>query len=1659
MSSFPTNPSPFDSGDDDLSPTHEKIDAAVHALRQNRSASVEDQRNHPRYSISEINDQDWDQVSSRLARTSYDPRGPVTKFLDMIDLPRNTIAGILAPGVRRRKEQEGETGTFGQGKVLFSDILGEAGMRPGIVRGVLGLAGDIALDPLTYVGGSGAAVRLTGKGGQLAGQIGRQGARALKGGVEALEAGKGVEGISDHLVRNLYHEHVLPTLASTATDAEKASALSKAGFGEMATGFKDRLAKGDIFKRTGSGGALAESAGQPAGAGYDAAKAFMAEYGMGAPGVLDASGGIAGGFRMTRKGPAWGDAQAQIAHIPFTEFGINVPAFTSNSRMNLAMRVGALAKAGNAPAIAAHVAAFDAANRAGQLTDQALGWLDRGNEASAAKIESPHAMVASELHGPPAPVGVEELHGPAAPGSGAPFTDPSDFAATSAVPGSTPLDRANLILHGPKELGGWHQIIPHDEYDAVGHMLTNDEKAAYAYDRAAKTNLELNSVAEQAKKIKESASYADMGVSDMLNINRQWLAAQAARDKVAAELAAVPFTNGINDQINSDKLYAGLIGKRNTAVNDFKVMAESKLGTPGYHDQLKAAADAENASFLGPREPGVPTYSESLLKDYENTQLKPKIAELRAKVKDSFYDKIADVPDHQLKDAALRAEAIHAKFRAASNFADAVGGSIGQQMNREGSVADRAVADYAKFLFKLDDDTVGVSPMIGLMRAVRSMMGEKEGGLGLMRYGGEMDAGIRGFAGNRASRIGQLNRETKNALRNGSPYEVAAFLKTQFGPDIKDLMNKYQFTTNEQRERVMALWTARHLQKTNNLNPEKLLTKLIVDGKEVDTGFTKKLQEVVDAGWFKEQPNIVKDIDTLADKSIAHFKMLGEGLGSAAIDPYVPNMLEPKFAQLAREKMQKGFNVGVGADGKAASLGSEAYETHRNSLVYQWKDAEGNLHELWEPDFDRVGKYKEGALRGEEWNSAFSSAPKAVQDSLVKDAEEIKSFNQVHRGLSEDGRKLFAKFADPFTMTEVMNKRFAAITGGSPIAEKMMSDNMLYMLMGRQRQQIARAAKDELTRIGLEGALDTHSAYASLTDHSGLGKEFTFANGMKGFAVKGKDGLTTVRVGDIRYRTLNSEIKSLADNSLMKGMLDDRLSAVYMPEQKAELIENAVRAAHGEDISRAARVAQTYTSLWKTLTLAHPSWPIINLSGLIWQAAMGRIPFDGLIKHARDAFDVTRNAENLNKLDRTVNLAGQHVPLSDIAGGVEAHTSNGTSAGEAMMQHAPVTKATTYGSDIFPKEPGARAAVKREWESLTQDQKRRLELGARESAVYRAATPLDKIQAGMGAFADASYLRRFLAPMFKMNDFMERWFRTASYMSMMDKGMGPAEAGRHIKTHLYDFGDFTDKELNVRRWALPFYSWIRNNAAYQLHAFLEDPKFAAAVPKLKEAIEEATSGEQQVPEHMRPSWMREQLATQLSGDPDNRAAAVIGNVVNPEPVYQIGGALTGMEGVQNLIRWFISGGNPAFTVPEQLGYGRENFSGRTIGAHEGEGDLSASEFLLGQFRPLRELAPIGVRTPGLIKAFEEGPGTGAARLALGGRLQPFSEERLRQQLQRELDEKAGAMQKAIKVAEREGDHERSLSGRVRLMSLYADAQSKGLRTPAWSKQTPTASRP
>ena len=305
--------------------TRDAIDAAVKANRAVTPAAAVNKRAVPRLSVEELNNLDLDTLRDRLLTHPYhDDRPAFVKVLDTLDLPRNALWNILAPGIARRKKAMGETETFGLGSVHFSDVLDEMGVHNRLVKGIVGFIGDLATDPLIYLNGIGGVTRLTSSAGHVFEMLPRL-HRDLKAADKVLAAGKAIDE-SSAIGQML--KAAGPTVAAQGVKGMASRAIlgdiggltGKVFGANKGASLVDRLS--EVIPRLGSkrtGGLLAEGFNQEGPIG-DAARRLVKEYGVQAsPGLRIGKGGM------------------QVFHIPLTDWNIQVPAIGAAGLRNLAV--------------------------------------------------------------------------------------------------------------------------------------------------------------------------------------------------------------------------------------------------------------------------------------------------------------------------------------------------------------------------------------------------------------------------------------------------------------------------------------------------------------------------------------------------------------------------------------------------------------------------------------------------------------------------------------------------------------------------------------------------------------------------------------------------------------------------------------------------------------------------------------------------------------------------------------------------------------------------------------------------------------------------------------------------------------------------------------------------------------------------------------------------------------------------------------------------------------------------------------------------------------------------------------------------------------------------------------------------------------------------
>ena len=163
------------------------------------------QRTRSSTSTQKIDYNDVDQLrafaQSKGLKIKEDKPGLFKRTLDFISRPLYASAGASKALVKRIRTgewrenplEEAWKGLKAEEKETYSDVLREAGVRNKWLRGGVGFALDVALDPLTYTGAG--LIKKVGQAGRVAGKVGLEGGRKVlpRATATAELAGRGIK--------------------------------------------------------------------------------------------------------------------------------------------------------------------------------------------------------------------------------------------------------------------------------------------------------------------------------------------------------------------------------------------------------------------------------------------------------------------------------------------------------------------------------------------------------------------------------------------------------------------------------------------------------------------------------------------------------------------------------------------------------------------------------------------------------------------------------------------------------------------------------------------------------------------------------------------------------------------------------------------------------------------------------------------------------------------------------------------------------------------------------------------------------------------------------------------------------------------------------------------------------------------------------------------------------------------------------------------------------------------------------------------------------------------------------------------------------------------------------------------------------------------------
>jgi hypothetical protein len=1546
------------------------IDGEIERQRRQTPAEDLEQREVKRLSIAELNSLDIEQVRERLERSRPDSRTAFVRALDLIDLPRNAVANLIsevaAPGLKREKAQSGDRAAAGLPRIMFSDFLREAGVDNRVVRGIAGFVGDVALDPLTYLGGAGIGLKVTSKAGQSV-QIGKAAGRGLRRAEKTLaRGGTPSAGPAADLLKgvSLTTERIAPLRAS-----------------RQAAGRTEKEIQNEIqsFIRKRTQGNLGEPGGRPGIIGravddaqavpgsvterqLQAGKAFVAE---GTPGA-----------RSTLRIGTGGQVGSQILRVPFTDIGIQGPAISRAAKTRQAQQLAA--KSGTVsplqPMFRGSAAATSISNQIRHMGDLR------------AELKQAENVIAAP-----------------------------EFAQ---------LDEVNQFLAQSHAAGLKNQI---------------DGLSTVARETAKRTDAALSLWRESRAAAHVAGRAGDDPATGLA------LAQQARKDRAMAELAAVEASEELSRARNA--------------------LRERLQGLDG------RLFDEEVTQRLAAIESPTPAQVAQIELDA--------LTDIQSRLTDAQRN-LSNMGDLDAEAGIRIADAAHARVTALHNAALASQSTVFELADS----TDRALGRMVMNAMGGGPEQIGLATLAPMSAAVRGIVGDEELATGLLRS---------------AEQVSKAGRQITGAPRGDLRSRAAAFLKAitttsndtletvrrdfdQSMGTLVDPRGKYRIDPGSARQindfavaslYVRTLPENTALQQQAKWRPGQAAKygsdiNSVPDG-ELRSALSPVYARIVEferAGIAARHPEAMSEIlNPMVERS---GRMLDEA-GQASLDEHLLSDLIPGYIPL--RLTQRGQKVASrtrrGGQGALATARKEFFQKQRSTHRYRFTDSTGTERDVFEFE---LAHYP--SLTADELNDikgSVSGSDFAKIEERIRIAKELLE-QQKAGGLDEVTRRTVAVPADPFELNEQFRAgRFAPIATTIEAGNHLFEESLPVMMGARMAAQGRATASAQwqahVARLGVPISEKVRPV---------PGKSAMTIGGaeLRILPDRNAPGGYVARIGDTNYRRLNE--KHLQGSPLLGDAWASSRDMLY-PEQVAEVIENAGKALRGQDeqIAMVGALRQI-TTWWKATTLGHLSWSMMNFVGNTFQATVGSI-VEGANPAATVA-SIGRNSQHLVKMTWHANDAGYMAShFIDIPGVgrrsyaqvhaelLEQGVIKSNSGSELLVQ--------LFNEGIWRYHPGAVPSAQglRGLPRRLKAEPRRVRdefaqtVAANARAADRAEKPLrrDQIKAAGQTAVNQKMLARIYAPWFRVNQGAEDVMRAGMYLALREQGFDAAAAGKSTLRSMFDYQDLSHVENEWLRLFLPFYSWLRLSGGYYLHQMLENPALLAVAPKLKENLEEALVGEAAVPEHLRPSWMREQMAIQIAENPKSRQAIMSGTAWPTETALQVlSGVTGGIEGAQDFMHYMVSSLNPAIRGGAELATGQEFFTGRSIGPDEFSGDLSATEFVLGQVRPLREFGVGSQRISPLARAAESGVAGVAGRLALAGRIQNFDDERLHQTKLREFKDKETGIRRAISRAE--SNNRPSIEGRVRLLALYREMVESGFEAdvPKWARETlaPAATR-
>lgn len=987
--------------------------------------------------------------------------------------------------------------------------------------------------------------------------------------------------------------------------------------------------------------------------------------------------------------------------------------------------------------------------------------------------------------------------------------------------------------------------------------------------------------------------------------------------------------------------------------------------------------------------------------------------------------------------AEALADALHTAQLANQDYAKTLNGAIDSLNTASGN----QFAELARMATGSDDRMTGhalTSPFrIMAETAGIAKNAAVDNALGMVET---LDRGIRGVFGRRSGHVPRQVAALKRQISQTGYTDTVSRVAGRMGGQIETLAKTHGLNHRglEEVRALHAMATIRALQMLAEQSgrPLEMAFKTVKDGQLVDGALITTLNDLKTKGslsgvkpeFFDDFDNAVRGwLDELRQLTDAEMK---DGLLGGTIDGYLPNTLTESAQQALRTVRKTPHFEGGSVAQKAAS---EPFEKRRSTWVYQFQNPEsGQWEQFYEAD---------------RWVAGLSDDE--LRRIRLDDAPLADGIEQMRQSIDRYDTMIGApppRPADPFQLNEEFrNGRFETLTGGSRDVDELFDTSLPMMLAKRTAQHERAAAKANLNEL-----IGRHFIPVSAElVNTGLrtGEEITLPNGMrvqKIGAVKTPTGENAMafRMNGKNYRQLSPSTIGDKDGPLTdllgqdpaNGFVDEILA------DKIDMIAAMTKPGSG-GLDSILAAANKITSVFKVQALFHPSWMASNIVGDATLAAQGGANPAKMAQYAPVLIQARKHANDPERLAKLrLNIGGQTLDGNALSRLMREHNAWNNNAGVETIFQALSRGMLSLPSHFY--KTGALSGIK-------PDLLHAMKNWGVGSGMVQRATGLAQ---GVPTVVTDRLMRRVIGPWFRANAFTSDVMRGAALLSHMDQGNDAAAAAQKMTRSMFDYADFTRVEEKYFRTLIPFYSWIRNNLAFQMTQVLAKPYQAAMIPKVATAVEEMLAGEERVPRNLRPRWMQDAMALQIGGEPEGRFSILLSNTIPVADVFNVlQGVAGGPEGVREALHYFGSSTNPFIQSLVSLSTGQEYFSGREIGYDGVSGDMQVGEFLGRQLRPVSELG-VGLVEGKIPQAFERSTAEGVGRSLLGGRIQGFGQERLQSSRLADYKREEEALRRAIRRAEREGDQTASVEARVRLLGMYRAMAQSGLadEIPKWA---------